>query len=182
VKGDKFIAVPLVFRSILEAHVDFKNLAEDRKYGYYLDASYAKEWIKVLDEASKGTNPFLAAIADDAESAREGQRLQTELSNLKANGYSPLNQCKKLDKADMSDEYRSIYNFCCAYSHNNIRALIDRFVVINHEEEDFHIELGKKRDAAEYEPYLVTGRHYLRNASHNLHKVLETGLDKEFPV
>ncbi len=38
IENQKNIAIPLVFRSLLEAFVEFKNLAEDRNYGNYMEA------------------------------------------------------------------------------------------------------------------------------------------------
>jgi len=79
-------------------------------------------------------------------------------------------------------EYRSVYNFVCSHSHNNIRALIDRFFIINEAEGDFEVALFKDQKPDEYTHYLITGKEYLRNGSHNIHALLETGLEERFPV
>jgi len=70
----------------------------------------------------------------------------------------------------------------CSHSHNNIRSLIDRFIIINEDENDFKVVLFKEQKAGEYDRYLMTGKLFLRNGSHNIHVVLETGYKDKFPV
>jgi hypothetical protein len=65
VENKKSIAVPVVFRGLLEAYVDFKNLSEDKTYGYHMEASCTYNWLKFLEEASKNQNAYLALTASD---------------------------------------------------------------------------------------------------------------------
>ncbi|MBU0967299.1 MAG: hypothetical protein KKA54_13070 [Proteobacteria bacterium] len=182
VKTEKRISVPLVFRGLLEAFVDFKNLSEDKTYGYHMEASYAKEWLKVIEEASQMKNAFLDSIGKDPTLDKKIQDHMNKLSELKGKGYNPLNQFQKFDRAGMIEEYRSIYNFVCSHSHNNIRSLIDRFFIINEAKNDFDIALFKEAEHGEFDHYLVTGRHFLRNGSHTIHAVMVTGYENQFPV
>jgi hypothetical protein len=182
IENEKNISVPLVFRGLLEAYVDFKNLAEEKSYGYHMEASYAKEWLKVIEEASKNQNSFLASIGSDPKLDEQIAEHKTKIAKLKDKGYNPLNQFEKFDKAGMVEEYRSVYNFVCSHSHNNIHSLIDRFFVINETEQDFDMALFKEQEPNEYDSYLMTGKHYLRNGSHNIHAILETGHEGIFPV
>lgn len=181
-ENEKNIGVPVIFRGLLEAYVDFKNLAEEKTYGYHMEASYAKEWLKVIEEASHNQNDFLASIAQDPLLTKQIRDHKDKLTDLKAKGYAPLNQFEKFDRASMVDEYRSIYNFVCSHSHNNIRSLIDRFFVINEEAGDFELALFRELEPGEHKHYLVTGKHFLRNGSHNIHAVLGTGYEANFPV
>ena len=50
VENKKSIAVPVVFRSLLETYVDFKNLSEDKTYGYHMEANYAYNWLNFLTQ------------------------------------------------------------------------------------------------------------------------------------
>jgi hypothetical protein len=177
---EKSIGVPVIFRGLLEAYVEFKNLAEDKAYGHHMEASYSKEWLKVIQEASKQQNDFLADIAQDPLLEGQIREHKEKLEKLKANGYSPLTQFGKFDRAGMADEYRSIYNFVCAHSHNNIRALIDRFFLIDEKAGDFELALFRGVEPGEHEHYLITGRHFLRNASRNIHALLRTGYEANF--
>ncbi|MES9943409.1 MAG: DUF5677 domain-containing protein [Candidatus Thiodiazotropha sp.] len=182
IENEKNISVPLVFRSLLEAYVDFKNLAEEKTYGYNMEASYAKEWLKVNEEASKNQNSFLASIGCDPKLDEQIAEHKAKIIGLKDKGYNPLNQFEKFDNAGMVEEYKSVYNFVCSHSHNNIRSLIDRFFIINETEQDFDMVLFKEQEPGEYDTYLMTGKHYLRNGSHNIHAIFETGHEGIFPV
>ncbi len=51
-----------IFRSFLEAYVDFENLANDESYFQILEHKNCVEWIRVL-EAADGNNPYLTQIA-----------------------------------------------------------------------------------------------------------------------
>jgi hypothetical protein len=157
VENEKNIAVPIIFRSLLEAFVDFKNLANDRKYGYHMEAVYSKEWLKVIEEASKHNNAFLSAISEDTMLADQIRGHKDDLEKLKKDGYEPLNQFEKFEMAGMIEEYRSIYNFVCSHSHNNIRSLIDRFFIIDEIGKDFSLALFKERDSGQFDHYLATG-------------------------
>jgi hypothetical protein len=182
VGNEKNISVPLVFRGLLEAYVDFRNLAEDRLYGYHMEASYFKEWLKVIEEASQKKNAFLASIATHPTLDVQVQEYKNKLAELQAKGYNPLNQFEKFNKAGMIEEYKSVYNFVCSHSHNNIRSLIDRFFIINEAENDFEIALFKEQKPGEFTHYLITGKQLLRYGSHNIHAVLKTGHEDKFPV
>lgn len=182
IEAKKNIGVPVIFRSFLEAYVDFKNLSEEKSYGYYMQASYAQQWLAITREASKNQNDFLAQISVDPNLHEQIVKQEEILLKLKQDGFNPLKNYKKFEKAGMIEEYRSIYNSVCSYSHNNIRALIDRFFIIDEAKKDFGIALFKEQEPGEYECYIITGTHYLRNASHNIHAILETGHEGIFPV
>ena len=115
-----------IFRSILEAHVELKNLQEKAEYGYFMQASYHSQWLKLLREAKKGKNPFLSEIAKIKELDSEISTHENELAGLKAKGYEPLRVINRFEKAGLINEYRSIYNFLSNDAHSNIRALINR--------------------------------------------------------
>lgn len=182
VKYQKGISVPVVFRGFLEAYVDFKNLAEDRMYGNHMEASYFKEWLKVIEEASQKQNAYLASIAEDSDLEVKIQENRNKLAELQSKGFGALNQFEKFEKAGMVEEYRSVYNIVCSHSHNNIRSLIDRFFIIETIKGDFEIALFKEQEHGEFDQYLISGKHFLRNGSHNIHAVLETGYADRFPV
>lgn len=175
-------AIPVLFRSLMEAYVDFKNLVEDRGYGNHMEASYFKEWLRVLESANGSDNPYLAAIGGDPQLSGQVEELREKLADLKRKGFPPLSQYAKFERAGMEEEYRSIYNFLCAHSHNNIRSLIDRFIEIDEEGQDIQIVFFREHPHGEFDHYLQTGMHYLRNGSRNIHAVLETGFEREFPV
>lgn len=182
VENEKNISVPVVFRGLLEAYVDFKNLAEDKTYGYHMEASYLKEWLKVIEEASQNENVFLASISQDQTLMAQIQGHKDKLDKLKDDGYQPLKQFQKFKRAGMTEEYKSIYNVVCSHSHNDIASLIDRYFVIDAAANDYTISLFREQEPSEFDHYLITGRHFLRNGSHKIHAVLKTGYELEFPL
>ncbi len=129
-KGGK-ISVPSIFRSMLETYVDFKNLAAERKYGYCMEASYASQTLKLLREAQKGKNPYLADVGKHPELLKSIARLETELKDLKKKGYEPLGVLERFKRAGMEDEYRSMYNLLSGEAHSNISALVSRHLEID---------------------------------------------------
>jgi Family of unknown function (DUF5677) len=118
------VAVPSAFRSLLEAAVELRNLNKDPSYVEHMYASHTKQWLDVLNEAKKG-NPYLASlkqlnldeIIDNDERA---------LERLRKKGKHPLNIYDRFERADMVEEYRSMYNFLSCDAHSNIRALVSR--------------------------------------------------------
>jgi hypothetical protein len=184
VENKKNIGVPIVFRGMLEAFVDFKNLTQNELYFHNMEASYIKEWLKVIEEANQNNNAYLALIGKNPKLDLDTliSDHKTKLKELENNKFEALSQFKKFSQAGMLEEYKSVYNFACSHSHNNIRSLFDRFFIINEAENDFEIELFKEEEPDEHDSYLMTGKHYLRNSSHNIHKVLKTGHEDKFPV
>lgn len=182
IDNNKPIAIPAIFRSLLEAYVDFKNLAQDSNYLNQMEASYHSQWIKLFREASNGENPYLSGLNEQVNLKEQMERTEKALSRLKKSGHSPLTALCKFEKAGMAEEYKSIYNDLCSDSHNNIRSLVDRFMVIDLKNFDFQMTLFKKENMEDFEKYVVTGTHYLRDVSHNIHIVLETGYQDEFSI
>jgi hypothetical protein len=182
IENEKSIAVPVVFRSLLEAYVDFKNLSEDKAYGYNMEANYAYNWLKSLEEASKNKNEYWALTASEPNLNAAIQEQKDKLAELKAKGYQPLSVFDKFKRAGMIEENKSVYKYLCSHSHNNINSFTERFFVFNDAKNDFEITLFKEQEDDEFDSYLSTGCAYLRNGSHNIHAVLETGYENKFPV
>lgn len=181
-ENNKRISIPIIFRSLLEAFVDFKNLAEDKTYGYHMEASYEKEWLKVIKEAKTKNNAFLALLSEHSMLKNEMLRHQAQLDDLEKKGYRPLSQFDKFERAGMLEEYRSIYNFVCSHSHNNIRSLISRFFEIDELAQNLNIAVFQEYKVGEYDHYLQSGTCFLRNGSHNIHAILETGYANRFAI
>lgn len=125
---DARVGVPSLFRSILEASVELRNLQRDASYIENMSAAYVKQWLALLKEAKKGTNPYLAELASlpniDSHIAEADSKLQT----LMEKGKKPLIIFERFERAGMLDEYRSMYNDLSCDAHSNTRALISRHV------------------------------------------------------
>ena len=179
-KQSKSIGLPLIARGLIEAYVDLKNLSENKGYGYNLEVSYITEWLKVTKEAGTLENPFLNALGEAKEFKVQVAEWETELANMKEKGGSKLNQFQKFKLAGMAHEYRSIYNFLCAHSHNNKRSLLERFFVLNEAQTNFNLEMFREPEPGENQEYLDIGKEYLMLSSQIIHRVLQTGLEQEF--
>ena len=120
--------VPSLFRAFLEAAVELRNLMKDAGYIDHMMASHVDQWLRVLQEAKKGTNPYLASIAASQDLDKQIMDHEKQLAELKARGKQPLQVFDRFERANMVDEYRSLYNFLSCDSHSNIRALISRHI------------------------------------------------------
>ena len=170
-KGGK-ISVPTIFRSILETYVEFKNLAADRKYGYCMEANYADQTLKILREAQKGKNPYLADIGKHPELLKSIARLETELKNLKKKGYEPLRVLERFKRAGMEDEYRSMYNLLSTEAHSNISALISRHLEID--AGTFDVVYYKDEPVESFLPYIDTTNALLLDSGVIIHELLSS--------
>ena len=125
-----YIALPLVFRSFLEAYVHFTNAMNDPAYVDHYDASHHEHWIKALKERDE-PNPFLAQVHGHAERANRLREHEDELGRLIAAGNRPLSIRAKFERAEMQAEYESIYLFESDYVHTSLQALMERHFEMN---------------------------------------------------
>lgn len=134
------IGIPTLFRTFLETYVEFHNLVRDPAYGYYIDANDLKESIKRLKAAKRG-NPYLADIAAMPDLPNLIDSMEHQLRDLKSEGYKPLPIYERFQRADMIEEYESLYSLLSTHSHSNKEALIDRHVELG--DDDFTVVLYK---------------------------------------
>lgn len=161
------IAVPSAFRSFLEAAVELRNLNRDPSYVEHMYASHMDQWLDVLREAKKG-NPYLSEIEAELNLDEMIAKDETNLAALRAKGKGPLNVFQRFERADMVEEYRSMYNFLSCDAHSNIRALVSR-----HFEEgssDFNLVLYKDEPLESFAATLDSTAGLLLEASLETHK------------
>lgn len=159
--------VPVLLRSILEAYVDLHNLAASPAYGYALELSYIKEWLKILLEAKAGKNEYLSEISSAPSLDASIGDWQKKKQQLEAKGHRHLRIEQKFQRAGMEKEYRSIYNTLCADAHNNLRSLIDRHVELG--QGSFEIVFYKAYTADDSAIYLGMNAELLVRASQRTH-------------
>ena len=159
------IAVPSAFRSFLEAAVELRNLNRDPSYVEHMYASHMDQWLNVLREAKKG-NPYLSKIGAEPNLDELIAKDETNLTALRAKG--PLKVFQRFERADMVEEYRSMYNFLSCDAHSDIRALVSR-----HFEEgssDFNLVLYKDEPLESFAATLDSTAGLLLEASLETHK------------
>lgn len=171
------LAVPSVFRSFLETYIDFHNLVRDPKYGYYMDASDEKEWLRVLKASRDTKNPYLSGFTAMPNLAEIMAKTEDELFDLKARGFDPLSIRTKFQRADMLAEYESFYNFLCAEAHSSKRAFISRHAEIG--TGGYELVVYKNGPDNEYVEYLDSAADLLVSATTSIHEKFETDAVEE---
>lgn len=127
-RAKAFVGIPILARTCLEAFVDLKNLLADDAYINHLEVKRGKEWIKILDEAQGGANAYVAGIANDPEFVANRREYEAALAAATNAGGKDLTARDRFDRAGHIQEYRTLYNFLSAETHNNGRALLRRHV------------------------------------------------------
>lgn len=164
--------VPVILRSILEAYVDLFNLAENSAYGYALEISYIKEWLKILHEAKGGQNEYLAAISQASSLDGSISSWQRKKQQLEAKGHRSLRIEQKFQRAHMEKEYRSIYNSLCCDAHNNLRSLIDRHIELG--QSDFQVVFYKAYTPEDSALAVGTTAELLMRSSQKVHEFFDS--------
>jgi hypothetical protein len=170
VSRDRKTSVSPVCRTLLEAYVDFKNAIKSSTYIRHAYAQHDKDWIKVLSERP---NPFLAAVLDDEERGAALERHKRDLAKLKGQGIKPLKVAEKFDRAEMADEYRSIYHFESDATHNSWQALLSRH--FEKSDDGFQLTLYKQRSFDDYRTYLDSAAVLLLDATNEIHERFKSG-------
>ncbi len=158
-----------IFRSFLEAYVDFKNLNEDPKYLNIIYAKYHQERVRALDDRIEG-NPYLAQIAKHEEREEILRFHREKMEKLKEENYIPLNVRARFELANMLDEYSSIYHFESAQTHNNLSALLQRHFF--HANEDYKIVIYHEYKLEDFDTHLDSMAGLLLDATDALHQRL----------
>lgn len=163
--------VPVLVRSLMEAYIDLVNLINNPKYGYGLEIKYCSEWLKVLEDAKRGRNPFLKEISN-LENLDQALTEISERQKQLEKEYKAPRVIDRFESAGMKDEYRSIYNFLCCHSHNDFRSLIDRHVEIKGD--DSSVVLFKKQDFQEMLEYVILTCELLIFATEKVHEFFKS--------
>jgi hypothetical protein len=82
-------------------------------------------------------------------------------------GRPPLNVFQRFEKADMVEEYRSLYNFLSCDAHSNIRALISRHISFT--DSDFEVTYYKDEPIEAFNSILDSSAGLLLQASLEMH-------------
>jgi hypothetical protein len=171
------IGIPSIFRTFLETYVEFYNLLNDKKYGYHMEAQYNDQWVRLMKEAAKGTNPYLNSIHEDPDLHQKINTMGKKLKELKSKGYVPLKVRERFEKAGMLNEYYSMYNLLSTDTHGNIRALIKRHIEIKGA--DFDIVFYKDEPIEEFLTYIDATCGMLIQASIGIHELLGSKIHAE---
>jgi Family of unknown function (DUF5677) len=176
IDGGGYIALPLVFRSFVEAYVHFSNVMKDATYVDHYNASHHEHWTKVLKEREE-PNPFLAGIHSHGERASALRRHEEELARLKAAGVEPLNIRSRFERVGMLAEYQSVYLFESDYVHTSLQALMGRHFELN--EGRLGLALYKARSLEDCLTRLDGTAAILLAATGSVHELYKSGREKD---
>ena len=167
-----------LFRSYLEAFVDLQNLLTDPSYVDVCNYSYSQQWMTVFREADED-NPFLAGLTDNENYREIVSQHKKQIADLESKGITHMTVLDRFKKAEMKDVYRSVYNFACAESHNNIRSLASRHLEAD---KDGKLEVVAYRGFSEeeHEALLDSVCGTLVNISIQVHEKFQSGRTHPF--
>lgn len=127
VRAGTLYAPVVLARSALDAYVDLVNACVDRDYSDHLAAADTRSWRKVLERASSGRNPYLAALAEE-DSFVPGRRMFSERGReLEQRSISKLEIDERFRRAGMTVEYEAVWSILSAEAHNNISFITSRY-------------------------------------------------------
>jgi len=166
---DTKIAIPVIFRTILEADLDLINLGNDPKYGYRLELGFIRSWLEMLGNARRGGNVFLSDLSKAEALVGEIKSHKEREKELNKRGYRKVEIREKFELAEMKDEFGAVYPTLCSHAHNGIEALRERHAQI--ENQDFNMVFFKSKDSDDFEEYVLMATEILLRAMANINKI-----------
>ena len=123
----RYSCLPIILRSVVEAHIDFLILIKSEPNHNYILATFYHDQLRTAKTA-------LAEKPDGARSAPSSQQewehfrdtAEAELLRLKNSGYSPLKTRKRFEMAGKPTWYGSVYSILSSHAHNNLLVLARR--------------------------------------------------------
>ncbi len=169
-----------VFRSLLEAFVDFKNLFADRAYLQNMLAKYHEEWSLLLKEAIQGDNPILVDLSRAGGIHEALAQYEGEKNELKKRGIRSLRIRERFRLAGMEHEFTSVYMLASSGAHNDFAALLRRHAVMGESENDYGLHIYKSVDKHHFRSELHGAVSFLITASWMVHDYLKSSVKAEF--
>jgi hypothetical protein len=127
-KAGTFSGIPVIARSALEAYADIANLCDYPDYWKHLLVVDASKWKQLLERASRGDNPALKALSEDALLPVGLRHYSEELEHLSAEGVRPLKIWQRFERAGLKHEYESAYAMLSDETHSNVSGLQGHYV------------------------------------------------------
>jgi hypothetical protein len=167
-----------VFRSMLEAYVDFRNLFQDRKYLNNMLAKFYADRLALLRRAADGGNPYLEDLGNWEGVGKALEMYEAELEGLDAAGFKPLKIWQRFERVGMENEYRAVYSHVSSGAHNDFGALRSRHAVL--EQDDYGLHLYKQVELKDFQNELDGAVSYLITTSVMIHDYLKSDAKAQF--
>ena len=165
------VSLPLLARTLLEAHVDLTILAKDNFHWKNMLWSFLSQQRRAL-RAAPGGNPYLSIIAASVDYGPKLAEVESSLKDLQDDGYGEMTIKKKFKTAGLQDEYEAIYWSLCQESHNNLGALEDRHV--EHDATTFRVVFFQGPSLARRSRFLHLAVSLLLKSSKKVFGLLDT--------
>ena len=147
IKSKSYVAIPPVFRSLLEAHIDLINLCHHNDYHLILIGINIQQEIRDLKNLFKEPdNPFLAhSLKEEKNIGSEIKELKSKLNTIKGLVNKKYDDNifqirKRFELAGMGPTYNSIYRTLCSHTHNDLYRVETRHLDITDKEKTVHLE------------------------------------------
>ena len=168
-----------IFRSFLEAYVDFVNLNSDPDYIKHCYAKYHEQWERLL-RASLEDNPYLKDISQLQDRDKILRDHASNLDRLKKEKFGPLSVADRFRRAGLEAVYKSIYSVQSSEVHNDVSALIRRHLTVG--DKTFDLEFYKAVNLSGFLAELDTIAALLLDATDKLHTRLNSDFKSELEV
>ena len=171
------LAIPVVFRALLDASLDMLNLCNDPKYGHRLEVDYLRGRKDFLGRVIRGDKKRLKEFGEMPEIKEKHKEIKAREKAVKSMGYSEIDMAEKFRLLDMEDEYFFIYRMLNNHVHNSIDALQQRH--IEEDEGVFHVVYYKDTPPEDLEPYFGMTIELIMRCSEKLHEVFESPAQRQ---
>jgi hypothetical protein len=128
IQAARYAAIAMVARSALDAYTDIANLGDHPNYWEHDTAADASSWKQLLERASRGGNPMLKGLSENDLLPVGRRKNAQELKALQAKGVEKLSIDERFKRAQLTNEYESMYSLLSSEVHNNISGLQSRYI------------------------------------------------------
>jgi len=128
-EAGRYVGIPILARTSLEAFVDLKLLLNDAAYMHSIAVTEEKGWVRLLRHASSGSK-YLYSLVENLEIPAEIERRDTEMRRRKQLGGREWLAKDRWEAADLGDEYEAMFRTLSAEAHNDGRAVGGRHFVV----------------------------------------------------
>ena len=167
-----WIGLPSLIKTILEAHIELKNLYLNENYEQFMLAAHYTQNLKILKGVKEYTNPFFEDVRNPKNIDELILQYEIWLARLKKMGFNALSIRERFKKANELDVYHLIYERLSLDAHNYISDQIGRHFEIV--ENELKIIYYKDRQENAILSYIDTIAEILLAASNYMHISLRT--------
>ncbi len=177
-KAEKRTSSTTVFRSLLEAFVQFKILFDDRNYLDHMLVKYHEDWSAILKRAKDGSNPILYELGQVIGLEERLAEYQAEVERFKSRGIRSLKIRERFQRAGMDHEYTSVYAVVSRGAHNDLEALRKRHAVMSNG--DYGLHIYRTVVPSDFRTELHGGISFLLTAGWMVHDYLKSEAKPQF--